>query len=577
MTSAGAERLPDAGTMPQIFGRYLLVSRLSRGGMGEIFLARHGISGFEKLVVIKKVLPQLSADQEFSRRFINEAQVAVKLQHANIAQVYEVGRVGEEYFLAMEYIEGRDLRRTLAVLAESKRSLPPDLALFIARDVTNGLAYAHRRTGADGESLELVHCDISPPNIVMSFEGETKIIDFGIAKSALRSGATDAKRGFGKFGYMSPEQLIRGRKVDHRTDIYAAGVILYEMLTGQRLYDVGDSPDYRALARMVSKGQHPLPSQTDPKLSRYDELVARALKPDPADRYPSAAAFRDAIQQALVEVNPAFSPDQLGAFMRYVFADEVLEQRQRIEALDGANLEQFKGELSAGASSTVSFALSTASSFQGVEPSTVAPLPEPPPRAGTQAETQVISRPIDAPARPASRRTFGVVVAFIAVAAAGIAVAMKVRGDDPPPPAPPQQPAAPVVTQLPPDPPPPREPTPTVTPDASVPVASALPEPSDAGAREEPRKSQRPPRRDRRASEKTPPLAPELSAAEVQSRFRAVKREYTQFKKKYGARLEAEWNDLASLATFGQGPQKLEAIDREIARFRAKMRAARGE
>src|SRR5688572_16115850 len=170
MTSAGLMQDERSGALPQIFGRYLLVSRLSRGGMGEIFLARHGMSGFEKLVVIKKVLPQLSADAEFSRRFIDEAQVAVKLQHANIAQVFEVGRVADEYFLAMEYIEGRDLRRTLSVLGETGRGLPPDLALMVARDVANGLAYAHRRTDPSGESLELVHCDISPPNIMMSFE-----------------------------------------------------------------------------------------------------------------------------------------------------------------------------------------------------------------------------------------------------------------------------------------------------------------------------------------------------------------------------------------------------------------------
>ncbi len=143
--------------LPQVFGRYLLVQRLSRGGMGEIFLAKHGLAGFEKLAVIKKVLPHLAADKQFISRFIDEAQVAIKLQHVNVAQVFEVGRVGDEYFLALEYIEGRDLRRTLSLLGSRKQRLPVDLALFIGREMANGLAYAHRRTSTDGASLNLVH------------------------------------------------------------------------------------------------------------------------------------------------------------------------------------------------------------------------------------------------------------------------------------------------------------------------------------------------------------------------------------------------------------------------------------
>src|SRR5690348_16557997 len=283
--------------------------------MGEIFIAKHGLAGFEKLAVIKKVLPHLAADQSFISRFVDEAQVAIKLQHVNIAQVFEVGRVGNEYFLALEYVEGRDLRRTLSLLNQRKTRLPVDLALFVGRELANGLAYAHRRTSNDGASLNLVHCDISPPNVLVSFEGETKVIDFGIARSALRATASDPKMGFGKFGYMAPEQLIRGGVVDHRTDIYAAGVVLYELLTGQRLYDA-TNPDYRALARMVAKGEHKLPSHFDPALAPYDALIARALRPKQDDRYQTAAELRDAVQHALVAVNPTISTDQLGAWLR---------------------------------------------------------------------------------------------------------------------------------------------------------------------------------------------------------------------------------------------------------------------
>ena len=239
--------------------------------------------------------------------------------------MFEVGRVGDEYFLALEYVEGRDLRRTLAYLGQHKQRLPVDLALFVGRELANGLAYAHRRTSNDGASLDLVHCDISPPNVLVSFEGETKVIDFGIAKSALRGTATDPKMGFGKFGYMAPEQLIRGGVVDHRTDIYAAGVVLYELLTGKRLYEAGPEPDYRALAKKVAKGEHELPSDFDRALAPYDDLVATALRPKAEDRYQTAAEFRDAIQQCLVSVNPTISTDQLGAFMRELFAEEMTD------------------------------------------------------------------------------------------------------------------------------------------------------------------------------------------------------------------------------------------------------------
>ncbi|HWO19575.1 MAG TPA: serine/threonine-protein kinase [Kofleriaceae bacterium] len=373
-------------SLPRVFGRYLLVQRLSRGGMGEIFLAKHGLTGFEKLAVIKKVLPNLAADAQFISRFVDEAQVAIKLQHVNIAQVFEVGRVGDEYFLALEYVEGRDLRRTLSLLGHRKHRMPVDLALFIARELANGLAYAHRRTRSDGSSLHLVHCDISPPNVLVSFEGETKVIDFGIAKSALRGTATDPKLGFGKFGYMAPEQLIRGGVVDARTDIYAAGVVLFELLTNHRLYDAGPEPDYRALAKKVAHGDHALPGELDPLLAPYDDLVATALRPKSQDRYQSAAEFRDAIQQTLVAVNPTISTDQLGTFMRELFNEEMTAQRELHERVASVHLEDFQEQLHTQTISTVSFA--------AAQLPLLAP-PEPAPRAArtTGPRTALVPAP----------------------------------------------------------------------------------------------------------------------------------------------------------------------------------------
>src|SRR5262245_12673956 len=161
MMPASTVGKPSQQDLPQVFGRYLLIKRLSRGGMGEIFLGKLGeIQGFEKPVIVKKILPNLSADEEFVKRFIDEAQVAIKLNHANIAQVFEVGKVDGDYFLAIEYVEGRDVRRLITRCRELGTRLPPDLCMYVARELAAGLGYAHRRTDAAGKGLALVHCDI---------------------------------------------------------------------------------------------------------------------------------------------------------------------------------------------------------------------------------------------------------------------------------------------------------------------------------------------------------------------------------------------------------------------------------
>jgi len=605
-------------SLPQVFGRYLLVQRLSRGGMGEIFLAKHGLAGFEKLAVIKKVLPHLAADAQFISRFVDEAQVAIKLQHVNVAQVFEVGRVGEEYFLALEYVEGRDLRRTLARLIQAKQRMPADLALFIGRELANGLAYAHRRTSNDGASLNLVHCDISPPNVLVSFEGETKVIDFGIAKSAIRGTATDPKMGFGKFGYMAPEQLIRGGIVDHRTDIYAAGVVLFELLTGQRLYEAGPEPDYRALARKVAKGEHALPSEVEPSLAPYDDLVATALRPTSDDRYQSAAEFRDAIQQCLVSVNPTISTDQLGSFMRDLFTDEMTAQKELHERVAKAHLADFQEQLTTQTVSTVSFALMNM------------PLPAPPedrapalpvrpsaqhpvPRASTQ---QPVQRPPTQPP-PSTQmlvsqteelsladgtgtvpplqihgrgRVVAAGVAAAVLVVGGLVFAMTRNGSERVPKDHGNAVATangPGGTANPPvDPPPPQQPTVEhITPiDAGGEVAVApadaavAPPPIDPAVQVDhpnPHKTQ--PGRKLHPDPKRHDPAPKHDAKadpmtheQVAAKFQAVKREYDGFKAKNGAVLEGEWNNLANFIQYHATDMDDEA--RRIDAFRAKLR-----
>jgi serine/threonine protein kinase len=626
-TPNGSFGRQDPG-LPQVFGRYLLVQRLSRGGMGELFLAKHGLAGFEKLAVIKKVLPHLAADEQFISRFVDEAQVAIKLQHVNVAQVFEVGRVGDEYFLALEYIDGRDLRRTLALLGHRQQRMPVDLALFIARELANGLAYAHRRTTTGGASLNLVHCDISPPNVVVSFEGETKVIDFGIAKSAMRGTATDPKVGFGKFGYMAPEQLLRGGVVDHRTDLYAAGVVLFELLTGTRLYEAGPEPDYRALARKVARGEHQLPSEIDRVLAPYDELVATALRPQPVDRFQSAAELRDAIQQCLVAVNPTISTDQLGAYMRQLFANEMSEQRELHERVASTHLADFQEQFHTQTITTVSFAVAPGPDATGrvarpraatppsparakatggapaIKPSTSPnPVVRPSPALDTMAPPTGAMEPVDSiealaalpdeamaagtPIRPHGhrRRRAAVIGASTAVAlAAGFAVWAAASGD--------RTAAsdamtataasaanaevAPVQRTI------TVEPIP-VEPDPSAPgPAAAAPAP---GSRPDaPSVVAAPIHRLPRDTphhaihkDSRPQLAalPPFTREQLGQKFQQVRREYDNYKAKFGTRLEREWGDLATFIQYMPASDD-DAGRREAARrldaFRVRMR-----
>ncbi len=555
--------------------------------MGEIFLARYGLAGFEKLAVIKKVLPHLAADEEFIARFVTEAQVAVKLQHANIAQVFEVGRVGDEYFLALEHIHGRDLRRTVSLLADSGRGMPPDLALFIAREVANALAYAHRRVDEHGDGLGLVHCDISPPNVMMSFDGEVKIIDFGIAKSALAAMDDDSKRGFGKFGYMAPEQLIRGREVEARTDIYALGTVLFEMLTGARLYEIGESPDYRALAKMVAKGQHPLPSDHDSNLAPFDELVRRALRPNVDDRYKTAAEFRDAIQRQLVELNPTISTDELAAFMCFMFAEDVLRQAEEIDRLDKTQISQWESELTKEAQQTVSFALAGAldmtssASFEfglvGEESasgvSKAAAVAGEVDSAAETDHTAIVGRQEEEIAETTRRYFPWALAAAALLLGLGGAYAWVQRDtSDSSPPA--------VATSV-------AQPRPF---DASIPnVATRPPEAKADQAVEEPVALPVPASKAKVGSSErgkpakvTEPDEPPKSVgdrpdatiiADAKAGFRKANREYSKFRSKHGGQLQSEWTTLLQYVTFAQNDsQKSRALLKKIKQFRAKMR-----
>jgi serine/threonine protein kinase len=561
--------------MPQVFGRYLLLQRLSSGGMGEIFLAKHGLVGFEKICVIKKVLPHLSQDEHFLSRFIDEAQVAIQLQHANVAQVFEVGRVDDDYFLALEFVEGCDVRRALARLIERGQRFPVELGLMIARDVATGLSYAHRRKDAAGRALGLVHCDISPPNIMISFEGEVKVIDFGIAKSALAGTATDPKMGFGKLGYMAPEQLVRGGRIDARTDIYATGAVLFELLTGHRLYEHEPGGDHRALARLIIRGQHPLPSAVDPALAPYDTLVARALHPDPEQRFQSATALRDALQEVLVRIHPTLSSEHLGMFARDLFAGEVAALRQLAARAQGADLGPWQAQLAQRSNATISIALSPLHTREMQVPAVPGAGAGPSATPGRPTATQRMPR--------RSVALWAVLSTLFFVGSAALAMAVVTLVAEPEPEVVPAVSIAPGPAPVP----------AAVTPDAAAAeIADTVPPgpevgdvgdtaSGDAGQADEIETSPREPRRPR-PRKKPPAPAPEqpeqVSADQVQAKFSAVSREYRQFKQSYGPRFDDAWADLAQRAQYaGSDPAKLRALSQELDGFRARMRAARDD
>ena len=269
---------PSGGSKPQgrviPFGKYLLLERIAVGGMAEVFLSKSfGIEGFEKVIAIKRILPTMAEDDDFIEMFIDEAKIAGHLNHANIVPIYELGKIGESHYIAMEYVWGKDLLQIMNRFRRMRKRMPPTMVGFIATKMCEALEYAHTKRDRRGQPLNLIHRDISPQNILCSYDGAVKLIDFGIAKAASRTTKTQAGVLKGKFGYMSPEQ-VRGLPIDHRSDIFAVGTCMYEMLTADRLF-VGES-DFSTLEK-VRHAAVQAPSEMVPGVPKeFDEIVMRA-------------------------------------------------------------------------------------------------------------------------------------------------------------------------------------------------------------------------------------------------------------------------------------------------------------
>ena len=314
-------------------GKYLLLDRVAVGGMAEIYRAKtFGVEGFEKIIAIKRILPTLAEDEEFVAMFVEEAKIAGQLTHANIAPIYELGKIGETHFIAMEYVWGKDMLQILNAFRRMGKPVPPAMAAWIGAKMLEALDYAHRKRGADGQPLAIIHRDVSPQNVLVSYDGLVKLIDFGIAKAASRATQTQAGVIKGKFGYMSPEQIM-GHNLDHRSDVFAASTCLHEMLTRQRLFK-GNS-DIEIVDKVRQAVVKP-PSATAPHVPReIDAIVLRGLARDPSDRYQTAAEMHEALMRWITQTRPPYGTRDLANWMRTAFATEMAEERAHLDHLQG--------------------------------------------------------------------------------------------------------------------------------------------------------------------------------------------------------------------------------------------------
>lgn len=330
LTSSAASPTPEL-PLPRSLGRYTLFDRIGKGGMAEIFLARTTTElGGSRLVVVKQILPHLADVPGFADLLVAEAKLAARLNHANVVQILDLGRQDDVLYIAMQYVEGFDLNELLRRCARTKTPVPVEYALLIVIEMLRALDYAHRRTTDDGKPLDIVHRDISPSNVLISFEGEVKLCDFGIARANDLAEALPEDAIKGKAGYMSPEHA-RGEQVDGRADLFAAGIVLWELLAGRRMYKAGAGagPTLLDLAREAN-----IPELPPRGLRNEDELfgiVHKALARDRDERYPTAQAMLRDLEAYVARAGLIASPIRLGDWLMEHFGEELIEQRRARE------------------------------------------------------------------------------------------------------------------------------------------------------------------------------------------------------------------------------------------------------
>lgn len=317
---------------PTVFGRYYLVDQISKGGMSDIFLGKvMGMAGFQRPVVIKKLLPNYSTKSRYVKRFINEAKTLSRLNHSNIVQILDMGITDGEYYIAMDYIEGRNVAHIISKASKTARPLSQEFACHIILELAQGLAYAHRKKAPNGENLLLVHQDVNSFNVMVSYEAEVKIIDFGIARIFLDRDSRDGAPVAGKLLYFSPEQLQK-KPLDRRVDIYGTGALLYELLSGERLVHhqdtIGDT--VRLILEMDIESKVGKDSRIPEDLK---PILIRAMAQNPKDRYPWMEDFADDVRAVVRKNNLDFNRAAFSQYLREQFHREILLDRKRMRKL----------------------------------------------------------------------------------------------------------------------------------------------------------------------------------------------------------------------------------------------------
>jgi len=318
------------------FGQYVLLERIATGGMAEVWKARmRGVEGFQKTVAIKKILPHLSDNDEFVEMFVNEAKLAAQLNHSNIIHIYDLGKIAHSYYIAMEYIDGHDLKTILKQGEERSQPMTIELALFITSKVASALDYAHRKKDFDEKEMGLVHRDVSPQNILISHEGDIKLCDFGIAKAASKASHTQAGALKGKLQYMSPEQAW-GRQVDRRSDIFALATVMFELLTARKLFS-GEN-EISVLERVREAKVVPPSSINDEVTPAIDAIVLKALHKDPDARYQTAGELARDLDSILYSLRPTPTSADLAIYMHRIYTEDEAQQQTMVMEQPAANV-----------------------------------------------------------------------------------------------------------------------------------------------------------------------------------------------------------------------------------------------
>ncbi len=436
-----AAAVPATG--PDRFGQYEIIEKIASGGMAELYKARRtGVEGFQKIVAIKKILPHLADDEEFVTMFADEAKLAAQLNHPNIIHIYDLGKIqAGGYFIAMEHVDGRDLRSIEQSAHDHSVPLPVSLAVYVASKVASALDYAHRRRDAEGHELNIVHRDVSPQNILISYEGDIKLCDFGIAKAASKASKTQSGALKGKIRYMSPEQAW-GKPIDRRSDLFSLGVVLHELLTGESLFR-GDT-DINVLEKVRSAEILP-PSRTNPEVpANLDTIVLKALAKDPDDRYTNASDLLRDLDSVLYSYTPAPGSADVAIYLHRLQSEEsaVADSKAREAAAKAereAEPEPAKKRKSKGAP----IARRPGAPARPAAPETPAPPkpPAPPPPAAPPKEPAAPREVFGSlePAEEAEKKSRAPLFAAIGVAAAvlaGFAVWKMTKSAAPPAPAP---------------------------------------------------------------------------------------------------------------------------------------------